>query len=887
VTGPPRCFEWLLRRALPPGQDGDSIRGDLLEELLASGDCLSARHRYRRHAISIAVRYAFQARPPRGAGHRRVTMEILVQNFRFALRSLLVRPAFALTVIVTLALGIGANTAIFSILHALVLRSLPVAEPDRLVVLSRNQLSMPYPLFRHFQQHAATLDGLLAFRTASWRFTAGGSTERISGALVSGSYFEVLGVPAALGTTIGAADDVTPGSGGARGPVAVLSHGFWERRFGARPAAIGTPMVLNGQPFTIVGVAPRGFAGTEIGQAPDVFAPMTMQPVLLPDMSNALAQPRNNWLRMIGRLKHGTDVRQAEAELTALLKPYVDEILKDPVDQFGPNFRRNMLNQRMTLLPGSAGISALRTRYSKPLIVLMTVMGLVLLIACANVANLSLGRAASRRKEMAIRLGLGASRGRVVGQLLTESMMLAVAGGAAGLFVARWGRDALLTYLPVEQSLSASLDRNVLLFTIAVSAAAAVIFGLAPAFQSARVDIAPELKGGASRKRSRLSLRKVLVVFQVSVSLVVIIGAVLFLRSLHALLAMDTGFARANVLVAAIDVPSNRFASVYPRLREEMTRLPGVVSAAFADSAPLGTNIGWNIYIPGYVAKPNEPTTSPWVSLVSPRYFDTMLVPVLLGRDFDERDISGKGSVLIVNETFARHYFGADNPVGRYVGMAPGVFDAEIVGVVKDGKYTGLREQPVRMVYVPYRPGPWSSSVTVHLRTAGDPMALASALRQTVTRIEPHAPVSNVRTVEDEIGRSLLRERLVATITALFGALALTLAAIGLYGVLSYGVAQRTRELGIRMAIGATSGSIRWLVLREAGWVLGVGIAAGLAAAWAAGRVVISLLFGVAPTDLMTTAIAIAVLIGAGTVAAWIPARRASRVDPIRALRYE
>jgi predicted permease len=888
VTRPPRLFEWLLRRALPPGQDGDAIRGDLLEELLASGDGRSARRRYRRHAISIALRYAFHPPPPGGVQQRSGTMETLVQTFRFALRSLIKRPAFALTVVATLALGIGANTAIFSILHALVLRTLPVAEPERLVVLSRNQLSMPYPLFRHFQDHATTLEGLLAFRTTAWRLTAGGATERISGALVSGSYFQVLGVRAALGTTIGPQDDVTPGAGGARGPVAVLSHGFWQRRFAGQAGVIGSPIILNGRPFTVVGVAPPGFAGTEIGQSPDVFAPMAMQPVLLPDVGNALAQPRNNWLRMIGRLGNGMDVQQAELELTALLEPYVAEILKDPVvDQFGPNFRRNMLNQRMTLLPGSAGISGLRARYSKPLMVLMTVMALVLLIACANIANLSLGRAAARRKEIAIRLGLGASRTRVVGQLLSESLMLAVAGGAAGLLLARWGRDMLLTYLPVDQSLAVSLDRNVLLFTTVVTVTAAVVFGLAPAFQGARVDVAPVLKGGWTSKSSRVPLNKLLVMFQVTVSLVVVIGAVLFLRSLSGLLAMDTGFARANVLVASVDVPSGRFADLYPRLMEELKRLPGVMSVALADSAPLGTNIGWNIYIPGYVPKANEPTTSPWVSLISPGYFETMQVPVMLGRAFDDRDLSSKRSVMIVNETFARHYFGTANAVGRQVGLAPGASDIEIVGVVKDGKYTGLREQPVRMVYVPYRPGPWSSSVTIHLRTLGDPMGVTSALRQKVAEVEPQAPVSNIRTVEDEIGRSLLRERLVATITALFGALALALAAIGLYGVLSYGVAERTRELGIRIAIGATRQRILWLVLREAGWVLGLGIAAGLGSAWALGRVVSSLLFGIAPTDPVSIGIAIAVLGSAGALAAWIPARRASKIDPIRALRYE
>ena len=815
-------------------------------------------------------------------------MEIIAQNLTFAVRSLLKQRAFALIVVATLALGIGANSAIFSILHALVLRSLPVADPDRLVVLSRNQLSMPYPLFRHFQERGTTFEGLLAFRTAPWRFTSGASTERITGALVSGNYFDVLGLPAAIGTTMHAADDVIPGSGGARGPVAVLGHGFWQRRFGGQPGVIGSAILLNGRPFTVIGVAPPGFDGVEIGQAADVFAPMTMQPVLLPDVGNALAQPLNNWLRIMGRLKPDVDVRQAEAELTSLLVPYSKEILKDPgVEKLGPAVRRSLLNQRaMTLLPGSAGISALRTRYSKPLVVLMTVMVLVLLIACANIANLTLGRTAARRTEIAIRLGLGASRGRIVGQLLSESLVLAIAGGAAGLALAGWGRDLLLAYLPGDHSLAVPLDRSVLLFTMGVTMAAALLFGLVPAFQSARVDVAPALKHGGNSKPARVPLSRLLVVFQVTVSLVVLVGAVLFLRSLNALLSTDTGFARSNVLVAAVDVPAKRH-GLSPRLIDELQRLPGVASVAVADSAPLGTNIGWNIYVPGYVPRPNEPTTSPWVSLVSPRYFETLQVPLLLGRDFDDADMAARRNVLIVNETFARHYFGTANAVGRHVGLSQGTYDVEIVGVVKDVKYTGLREGPVRMVYAPYRPGPWSSSITVHLRTAADPAGLAAAVRQTVARLEPQAPVSNIRTVEDEVGRSVLRERLVATITSLFGALALALAAIGLYGVLSYGVAQRTRELGIRIAIGATREGILRLVLREAYRVLGAGIAAGLLSAWLLGRVVSSLLFGVTPTDLASAIAAVAVLAAAGTLAAWIPARRAARIDPIRALRYD
>jgi predicted permease len=320
---------------------------------------------------------------------------------------------------------------------------------------------------------------------------------------------------------------------------------------------------------------------------------------------------------------------------------------------------------------------------------------------------------------------------------------------------------------------------------------------------------------------------------------------------------------------------------------EEVKRVPGVIFAAGADSAPLGTNMGWNIYAPGHVPTPNEPRSSPWVSVVSPGYFETMMMPMLLGRGFDDRDVSENRNVIVVNETFAKHYFRGQNPIGRRVGLSEGVYDVEIVGVVRDSKYTGVREDRVRAVYVPFRPGPWASTITVHLRTTGDPSGLAPALRTIISEIDPHTPVSNIRTVEDEIGRSLLRERLVATITTLFGGLALTLAVIGLYGVLSYGVAQRTRELGIRMAVGATAGMIRWLVLREATWMLVVGVVIGVGLTWSLGRVVNSLLFGITATDPASTAAAIIVLVTAGALGAWIPARRASKVDPIRALRYD
>jgi predicted permease len=629
-------------------------------------------------------------------------------------------------------------------------------------------------------------------------------------------------------------------------------------------------------------VGPPGFQGTEVGEPAEVFAPMAMQEALMPGMRKALAQPRSQWLRIFGRLRPDGGKQQAEAELTTLLRSYNREYFIDSTTK--TDRRARLLEQKIVLLPGATGLSSLRSGYSMALWVLISVVTLVLLIACANVASLMLSRAMARRREIAIRLSMGAARSRLVGQLLIESLILAISGAGSGLILARWIRDVLIRYLPADRSLNAPIDPSVLLFTLILGLGAALFFGLVPAFQSTIVDVAPAIRGEEiAAKAGRILFRKGLVVFQMSLSLLLLIAAGLFLRSLHNLLTIDPGFARENILVASVEGGPGLDA----RLIQEVKNLPGVVSAALADSPPLGINTGWDVYVPGFAPKGAEPPDSPSVGFVSPGYFATMGIPLLLGRDIDDRDIRSQRDVMVVNETFAKYFFDGENPIGRRVGTKEGVYPWEIIGVVKNSKYTGLREGPMRMIYVPARPGPWASRTVVHLRTAGNPAALASALRRKIQDLDKTAAIYNLQTVQEEVDRSLLRERLVGTVTGIFGALALALAAIGLYGLTSYGVARRTREFGIRIAIGARPGSIVGLVVKEALWLLAAGIAIGLAAAWALGRTVAAMLFAIAPADPLSAVIAVLALVAVALLAAWIPASRAARVDPMRSLRWD
>jgi predicted permease len=815
-----------------------------------------------------------------------------LQDVAYGLRALLRSPGFTAVAVLSLALGIGANTAIFSVIHAVLLRALPVSNPERLTVVTipfvkRGGItfsqSFSYPEYRHLRDRSRAAEGVISFRTHPLSISLEGTTERVSGALVSGNYFQVLGVRPALGTAVEPEDDVKPGSGGARGPVAVLSYRFWQRRMNGDPAAVGRTMDVNGHPFTIVGIAPEGFAGTEMGEEPDVFAPMMMQAVLTPENANALEQRRNVWLRIMARLKPETDARQGEAELTLLHQQFVQEDL-GRMKGASDARRRALQEQRIVLLPGATGISGLRKQMGTLLVILMVVVGVVLLIACANVANLSLARAAARQSEIAVRQALGASRGRLVSLVLTESMLMAGAGTALGVLLARWMRDLLVRVLIPAETLEAPLHGRVLAVAAAMGLAAGIGCGLVPAMRSSRT-IWGKVPGLA---RSRLGAA--LVVAQVALSVLLLIGAGLFLRTLANLRSVDPGFRRQNILLVSTDPPLNGYSAVrsrvfYRSLLGAARGLPGVRSAGLSDSSPLANHTFWDFYVPGWT---RAEMPSAQATQISPGYFDTMNIRLLLGRDLAEQDLDWAApKVVIVNESFARQYFPDESAVGKRLGITRGESNIEIVGVVQDSKYQGLREAVQPMLYLPFAQNRLFDPMILHVRTAGNPAPVVAVVREEVRRLDPNLPVYNVHTVEEQIDRTLTGENLMATVATLFALLALALSTTGVYGVMAYAVNRRTREVGIRMAVGATPGSILRLVLRDAALLVSIGAVVGVPVAYALARLAASRFYGVGAGDAVSIAAAVGLLSTAGFAAAWIPARRAAQVDPISALRNE
>jgi predicted permease len=825
--------------------------------------------------------------------------------------------------VTSLALGIGANTAIFTLVDAILLRWLPVENPQELVTLARNP-SLPttgasYPDYCYLRDHSRSYAGLIAFwsggvtRLSLPRENA--SSQMIALALVSGNYFEALGVAPDLGRMFNPTDNERQGAH----PYVILSHAFWKRTFGGDTSVIGRDILLNGARLQVVGVAREGFTGTTVGVAPDVFVPIIMQRTFWPNDVQALTNRNAGWVTMMGRLKPGVSRTQAEAELNVLWRQVLDS---DPKQREVKSWRKdyNLINKRL-LLAGSSGNSDLRNQASRPLTILMITSGFVLLIACANVANLLLARGVARRREIAVRLAVGAKRSRLVMQMLTESITLSAIGAAAGLALAWVGVRLLLRFLPTGAvtplELNLSPDVRLLSFTFAVMMISGLAFGLAPAIRASRPELVEALKSDAAfsqiGRSARWDLGRTLVSLQVTLSLLLLGGAGLFVRTLANLRSVDFGMDREHLLFIDTNMVQTgyqpqRARSFYERLREEAQRLPGVRASSTASMVPFGnTRPRDQVQIEGYRWTSDEPRIVD-MNAVAPRYFEVAAIPIVRGRDFRGTDNlavlpdlpaqygarppdpPGPPRVAIVNEAFARHFFAGQSAIGRRLCLGEKWDSArtyEVVGVAADAHYSNLRQGVEPMVYLPpYRESDWSGGILC-IRTAGDPKGIIGAIRRKVQEIDPAVMVTETRTMESYLNRALLQERFVAALGGFFGVVALLLAGVGLYGVMSQAVTRRTREIGIRIALGAETSKVVGMVMRDALIMVAIGAAVGVAAVLALTRYTESLLFGVKPEDPVTIAAAASLICAVTALAGLLPSLRAAGVQPMEALRHQ
>ena len=839
-------------------------------------------------------------------------------DLRYALRSLRANPGFTAIAVASLALGIGVNTVIFSLVDQQLLWSVPARDPARLVNVEGGRANT-YTFYREYRDRAQVFSGLFAGshpRVLAVRPEGAPAAELGKVSYVSGNYFPTLGIGAAAGRVIAGSDDLTPGGG----PVAVLAHSYWQRRFAGDPRVVGRKLAVNGYPLGIIGVAEKGFIGLFNGQPADVFVPLTMFPVTMPASVTVWNTPNMSWLSTMGRLKPGVSLGKAQAAMRVLW-PQAAEAVNDALTKAGGRRRRFDREEQIVLTPGARGVTRGREPGMDPLAALLIATALVLLIACANVANLLLARATGRGREIAVRLAMGATRGRLVRQLLTESLLLAGIGGAIGLALAYWGVWALASARLVAADLRFQPSLEVAAFSVGITLLTGILFGLAPAFRATGMGLAQTIKdgGSASQSNSRLRLGKALIAGQVALSMALLVGAGLFIRTLRNLQSADIGFQSENVAIVDVD-PTNlgyrghRLRTFYDELLDRTRRIPGVRSAGLSLMTPMGEYAQVRSYsAEGYQPKPGENLMA-YSNPITEGYFTTLGIPMLLGRDFRPQDEpavtprdtlmaaigrwSGGGNdhdvnashVCIINESLARHLFGGENPVGRHLSYEDrySAQDAlEIVGVVKDVHNSTVRNADREgMIYAPS----WSNGAEarwIGVRVAGDAAPVISAIRRALREMDPNIPVLRTRTLEEYVNASFSRERLVAYLCGFFGALALALASVGLYGVLAYAVTQRTREVGIRLALGAQRADIIRMILRECLAAVVAGVAVGLAGALALTRLVAGLLFGVAPRDPFSIVVAAAAMLSVALLAAAIPARRASRVEPMTALRYE
>lgn len=833
-------------------------------------------------------------------------METFLQDLRYGFRMLLKNPGFTAVAVLTLALGIGANTAIFSVINAVLLKMLPIHDPARLVILGdptkvgNRSLGTPetdifsYPLYRELRDGNSVFAGLYAAGSAH-RLTLeepaeGGVAEATyNGRIVSGNYFSVLGVNPVAGRLLTSEDDKTQHAH----PVAVISYSLWKNRFALAPDTMGKTIRINQFPYTIIGVTPPGFFGDIVGENLDVFVPLAMQAELM--HGRDWYQDRNaSWLQAVGRLKPGVSLAQARANLNVVYRQVV-------AGSFGaaltPEDLKAVQKKEIDVVPGGRGLSVVRADYQRPLLLLMAIVGLVLLIACVNVANLLLARASGRSKEVAIRLAIGAAPKRIVRQLLTESVLLAFVGGAIGTLLANWG-VALLIKL-VGADLTTALDARVLGFTAMVCLLTGILFGLVPALRVVHASLAPALKDVAvsgSKSSSRWSWGKSLVVGQVALSLLVLFAAGLLVRSMRNLQDSDTGYGHQHLLLfrldpieAGYDIP--RIAGLGHQILDRLASVPGVRAVTFSENGLFsGTESADEIIVPGFAA-PQDQDRVCANDQVGPNYFSTLGIPVLLGREIGLQDTSGSSRVAVVSQSFANFYFHGENPIGRkFFVDDPAQRDRpiEVVGVVGESKQSDLRKTADRRFYVAYfQQTERKLIMNVEVGTNGDPAGLIAALRKQVDSIDPNLRVRSLHPMQDLINDSIGDQRLLAQLSSFFALLALILASIGLYGLMSYTVAGRTREIGVRMALGAQRGNVLWLVLGEALLLVTVGILVGIPAALAGSRLLATMLFGLTGSDPMSLTAVTLTLGLVAALASYIPARRATKVDPMVALRYE
>ena len=827
------------------------------------------------------------------------------KDFTYGVRQLRSNPGFALAAILSLALGIGANSAIFTLVDQILLRLLPVDNPRELVQLrllggrfggndGDGRHTFSYPLFLAFSEQNIVFSGLTGQRIEQVSLVGDTRNEMVRVALVAGNYFHVLGVRSHLGRLLTPEDDKLRNGH----PLAVLQYNFWRNRFEGRQDIVDSTIRLNGSPFTVIGVAAPEFEGTDVGIPTNLWVPVMMKPTITPTW-DALDDERLAWFYLFGRLKPGVTIGAAQAAMKVLYRQRQEEELKGTYFQEFPKARERFLQQDFTLIPASGGQSSLRSQFERPLIVLQWLVGVVLLIACTNVANLLLARAAARQKEIAIRGALGASRAQLVRQLFVESLTLAMIGGAAGLLLSFWLARVLVRLLPFDpanMSLSASPDTRVLVFTTAITALTALFFGLIPALRGSRVSPGATLKEGAGSiggSHEHVRLRKAFVALQVGLSCLLLLGAGLFARTLQNLQNVDLGFNTENVVMfglrPATVYDEARKIQVFRLLMESLATVPGV-KAVGANRNRLLTGGRWdsNITIPGFVAQDGN---DPWsfFNAITPGYFEALGIPIKAGRDLSWRDWGGSRKVCLVNEALAQRYFGGANPIGRM--LAQGINrppDFEIVGVFADTRYDDVRGSIPRQIFVAMDTHARNiSSINVHVRIQGDPRKISPLLREQVQRVDPNLVVSDMRTLNDQLNMRISNERMLSFLSVGLALLATLLAVVGLHGVLAFVVMRRTREIGIRLALGAQPGNVILLVVREMLLVILVGITVGTIGGVLCGRYVESQLFGIKALDRSVFVLSIATLLAASLTAAFIPAWRASRLDPMRALRHE